>query len=90
VRDGIAQSVWRRTKGWKSGVRSPAGVRVFFSAASRSALGRIQPPIQWAPGALSTGVKRQRLKINSPLPSSTEVKNGEAIARFHAVVRKYE
>jgi hypothetical protein len=29
-----------------------------FSTVSRSALGRTQPPIQWAQGALSLGAKR--------------------------------
>jgi hypothetical protein len=41
------------------GVRVPGGVKHFyFSIPSRLALGPTQPPIQWAPGALSPGVKR--------------------------------
>jgi hypothetical protein len=36
------------------------GVGIFlFTTASRMALGPTQPPIQWVPGALSLGVKRQ-------------------------------
>jgi hypothetical protein len=31
---------------------------LYFTTASRTALGPIQPPIQWVPGALSLGVKR--------------------------------
>jgi hypothetical protein len=42
--------------------------------ASRRALGSTQPPIQWVPGALFPGVKRQRREAShSPLPSA-EVK----------------
>jgi len=38
---------------------------------SRMALGPIQSPMQWVPGALSPGVKR---KADHSPPSSTEVK----------------
>jgi hypothetical protein len=48
------------------------GKRFFlYSTASRSALGPTQPPNQWAPGALSLGVKRPGA-WNRPLPSSAE------------------
>jgi hypothetical protein len=41
-----------------SRVRFPAGLGIFlFTAASRTALGPSQPPIEWVPGALSLGVK---------------------------------
>jgi hypothetical protein len=44
---------------------------------SRTVLGPTQPPIQWAPGALSLGVKRPvREADHSPL-SSAEVKGVE-------------
>jgi hypothetical protein len=46
-----------------------------LTTASRQALGPIQPPIQWIPGALSLGVKRPGLEaVHSP-QSSAEVKN---------------
>jgi hypothetical protein len=35
-----------------------------FSTASRPALGPTQPPKQWVPGALSLGVKRQRIEAD--------------------------
>jgi hypothetical protein len=39
---------------------SPGKVKNFlFSKSSRSALGSTQPPIQWVPGVLSLGLKRQ-------------------------------
>jgi hypothetical protein len=50
-----------------------------FSAASRLALGRTQPPIQWVPGALSPGVKWQGYEADHSRPSSAKVKNGGAM-----------
>jgi hypothetical protein len=41
--------------GW--GLIPRRGKILLFSIASRLALGPTQPPIQWAPGALSLGVK---------------------------------
>jgi hypothetical protein len=38
-----------------------------------------QPPIQWIPGALSSGVKRPGREADHPPPSSAEVKNCGAI-----------
>jgi hypothetical protein len=61
-RSGIAQSVWRRAKGWTAGVRFPAGARFFFSPQ--------RPDRLWGPpsllsnryprggGALSPGAMR--------------------------------
>jgi hypothetical protein len=64
------------------------GIGVWFPAGAKdlpllhnmqTALGSIQPPIQWAPEALSSGVKRQgREAYHSPL-SCTDVKNGGTI-----------
>jgi hypothetical protein len=53
----IAQSVWRWATRWTIGVLgfdSRRGLGIFlFTAASRTALGLTQPPIQWVPEALS-------------------------------------
>jgi len=46
-----------------------------FAAASGQALGSIQPPIQWAPVALSAGVKRKGRESDQSPPSSEELKN---------------
>jgi hypothetical protein len=57
---GMAQSVQRRATGSTAEVRFPGGQEIFlFFMSSRPALGPTQPPIQWVPGALSAGVKRQ-------------------------------
>jgi hypothetical protein len=37
--------------------------------------GHDQPPIQWVPGALSSGVKRPGREADHSPPSSDEVKN---------------
>jgi hypothetical protein len=40
--------------------QSPGRVEnFFFATSSRPALGSTQPPIQWIPGTLSPGLKRQ-------------------------------
>jgi hypothetical protein len=41
---------------------------------SRSVLGSTQPPIQWVPGTLSPGVKRQGREADHSPPGSAEVK----------------
>jgi hypothetical protein len=46
----------------------------FFTTVSRQALGPNQPPIQWAPGVLSLGVKRPGREADHSPPSSAEVK----------------
>jgi hypothetical protein len=48
---------------------------LLFSTASRPALGPTQPPIQWVPGDLSPGVKRQRREGDRSPPSNAEVEN---------------
>jgi hypothetical protein len=45
-----------------------------FSKSPRRALGSTQPPLQWAPGALSPGVKRPGLEADHSPPASAEVK----------------
>jgi hypothetical protein len=51
------------------------GLGIFlFITTSRTALGPTQSAIQWVPGALSLGVKRQRREADHSPPSSAEVK----------------
>jgi hypothetical protein len=38
-----------------------------FATASKPALGPTQPPIQWEPGALTSGGKRSRRELNTQL-----------------------
>jgi hypothetical protein len=54
----------------------------YFSTVFRPALGSTQPPIQWAPGDLSRGVKRPGREADHSPPSSAEVKSGGAIPRL--------
>jgi hypothetical protein len=54
---------------------SPGRVKYFlFSKSSRLALRSTQPPIQWVPGALSTGVKQLGREVDHSPPTSAEVK----------------
>jgi hypothetical protein len=48
--------------------------KICINTASRTALGPIQPPIQWVPGALFMGVKRPGREANHQLLSSAEFK----------------
>jgi hypothetical protein len=67
---GIAQLVLRRFDSWQR-------QEIFlFSTTSIPALGPTQPPIQWVPGALSPGVKRQGREADHSPPSSAKTKNG--------------
>jgi hypothetical protein len=45
-----------------------------FSMLSRQVLGPTQTPIQWVPGALSPGVKRQGRETDHSPPTTVEVK----------------
>jgi hypothetical protein len=57
------------------GFDSRRGLGIFlFTTASRTALGPTQPPIQWAPEALSLGVKWPGREAHNLLSSSAEVK----------------
>jgi hypothetical protein len=57
------------------GFDSRRGLGIFlFTTASRKALGPIQLPIQWIPGALSLGIKRSGREAGHSPPSSAEVK----------------
>jgi hypothetical protein len=51
------------------------GLGIFlFTTLSRPALIPTHPPIQWVPGALSSGVKQSGHETNHSPPSSVEVK----------------
>jgi hypothetical protein len=55
----------RYSDGLRPGIDSWQGQEVFlYSTVPRPALGPIQSPIQWAPGALSPGVKRPRCEAD--------------------------
>jgi hypothetical protein len=56
------------------GVRVPVGSRIFSSTLSRPALGPTQPPIQWVPGAVSPGVRRQGREADHSASTSADVK----------------
>jgi hypothetical protein len=57
-------------------VRFPAGAGNFsLHHRGQTVLGRIQPPIQCVPGALSLEVKGQGREADHSPPSSAEVKN---------------
>jgi hypothetical protein len=58
----------------------PPGQEIFLFTVSRPALGPTHPPVQYAPGALSLGVKRPWREADHSPPSSSEAKNGAAIS----------
>jgi hypothetical protein len=73
---GISQSVQQRATGWmaeESEFISLHGQEIFvFPAASRRALGPIKSPMQWVPGAFSSGLKWQGREADLSPPSSAE------------------
>jgi hypothetical protein len=61
-------SDWLRAGRPRGRSSSPDRLKNFlFSMTSRPALGSTQPPIQWVPGALSSGVKRPGVKLTTHL-----------------------
>jgi hypothetical protein len=50
-----------------------------FAIAARPAVVLTQPPVQWLPWALPTGVKRQGREGDHSPPTSAEVTNGGPI-----------
>jgi hypothetical protein len=54
----------------------PSKGNFLFSIMSRPALGPANPPVQWVPGDVSTGVKRQGREADHSLSSGVEVKKG--------------
>jgi hypothetical protein len=62
------------------GFDSRRGLGIFpFTTVSRTALEPTQPPIQWAPGALSLEVKRPEREADHSPPSSAESRMRGAI-----------
>jgi hypothetical protein len=56
-------------------VLSPGWVKIYLlSAATRLALGSIQPPIQWVLGVNSSGVKPLEREADHSAPTNAEVK----------------
>jgi hypothetical protein len=50
---------------------------------SRPTVGPTQTPVQWVPGALSPGLKRQGSKADHSPQYNAELKNGGAIPALH-------
>jgi len=66
---------WTRLRAGRLGFDSWQEQEIFlFVPASGQSLGSIQLPIQWVPGALSSGVKRPGLEAHNSPPSSVDVK----------------
>jgi hypothetical protein len=82
------EGVWKWDPGWRSrysdwlragrtrdGSSSPGRVKKFlFSTSFRPGMGPTQPPIQWVPGALFSGVKRPGREADHSAPTTAEVK----------------
>jgi hypothetical protein len=69
---GIANGYGLNDRGGRSS--SPGGGKNFYlSMSSRLALGSTQPPIQWAPGAFSPGVKWLKREADHSPSSNAEV-----------------
>jgi hypothetical protein len=67
----------------RPGFNSRQGQEIFlYSIVSTPALRLTQPPIHWAPGAISPGVKRPGREVHQSSPSSAEVKYGGTIPLF--------
>jgi hypothetical protein len=54
--------------------RVPVGSRILFSPRRQTGSGGLPNPIQWVPGALSPGVKRQGLEADHSHPTRAKVK----------------
>jgi hypothetical protein len=68
-------SIVTRLRAGRPGFDSGQGKRIFLVTVSRPAVGPTQPPIQWAPGAVSPGVKRPGREADHSHPSNAVVKN---------------
>jgi hypothetical protein len=56
--------------------------KIFLFLASRQTLGPIQPPINWAPGAISPAAKRPRREADHSPPSSAKDKMVDLYLHF--------
>jgi hypothetical protein len=62
-----------RPRGWSS---SPSRVKNFLlPMSSRPAVGSTQPPVEWVPGTLSSGVKQSGREADYSSQASAKVKN---------------
>jgi hypothetical protein len=79
---GIVQSVLQPATVWMAGVRFPTGTRkvIPYSTEYSPTLRPALPSIQWVPGSLSLGKKRQGREAHRSPPSSGEAKNFGAIS----------
>jgi hypothetical protein len=71
-------TLWaKKLVGLPMGRRSSFGRDKIFllSASSRPVLGPTQPPVQWVPGSLTSGLKRLRRGTDHSPPTIAEVKN---------------
>jgi hypothetical protein len=79
LRAVMAESVQRSATDWTIGVLgfdSRRGLGIYlFTTVSRTALRHNQPPVQWIPRFLSSGIKRRVRKSDHSPPSSAKVKN---------------
>jgi hypothetical protein len=83
-------SDWLRAGRPRGRSSSPGRVKNFlFSTSSRRALGSTQPPIQWVPGAILSGVKRSGREADHSLPVSAEVKKIWIYIFTHSAIRLY-
>jgi hypothetical protein len=57
-----------------SGLKNPRAMNQLEQWLQPPALESTHPPIQWVPGALSSGVKRQEREVDRSPPASAEVK----------------
>jgi hypothetical protein len=69
---GLLLLLWSRDS--VVGLRAGRVKNFLSSKSSRSALRSTQPPIQWVPGDLSSGVERQGREADHSPPTSAEVK----------------
>jgi hypothetical protein len=85
---GIATSYGLYNRG--VGVRVPVWSKKLSSPDRRHRLRSTQPPIQWVPGAIFTGIKRPGREVDHSPPSSAEVKKmwiyTSTPIRLHGVV----
>jgi hypothetical protein len=68
-------SDWLQAGRWRGESSSPGSIKNFlFSMSSRPALGPTQPPVQWIPGAVSSGVKQPGREADHSPATSARVK----------------